>query len=109
LFLILVFIVEYEKGQGMHICPHCEKPGIGCVIKHLKGSIIPATCRVCGGKVHNNRLKAILAVLPFVASWILEKFFLGSSFCHWLPIVGFITMILLTSFSVPLVRIDEKK
>jgi len=32
----------------MHLCPHCEKRGIGFFAKLLSNPIFPADCRLCG-------------------------------------------------------------
>jgi len=86
----------------MHKCPHCNKPGIGYIRKQFIGSKVPATCRACGGKVHNNRLKAILATLPFVVCWITARVFLDVSLFYWVLAPGLLAMVLLTSLWVPL-------
>jgi len=86
----------------MYICPHCNKPGIGYVRKIFIGLRFPATCKACGRKVHNNGLKAMLATLPIPVSWVVTEFFLDKSLFEWLLGIGVITMVLLTSFWVPL-------
>ena len=54
----------------MHICPHCGQPGIGILRKHFIGAAVPATCNNCGEKVFNENKKALIAVAPFIASYV---------------------------------------
>lgn len=52
----------------MHICPHCNKPGVGKVRKIFLGPGKPAVCKSCGGKVINDFVKAHIAVIPLYLS-----------------------------------------
>jgi hypothetical protein len=91
----------------MHRCPYCGKPGIGYIRKHFIGSWLPATCRVCGKKVHNDGLKAVLATLPFIVCIFGSAAIAATSLAYGVIAAGLITMILLNSFWVPLVK-DKK-
>lgn len=93
----------------MHLCSHCKKPGIGYIRKQFIGSKLPATCKECGGKVHNNRLKSFLAIIPFIVLWLLARFYLEYSFFYWVSVSGIIITILLMALWVPLDKDKDER
>ncbi len=87
----------------MHVCPHCQKPGISFARRMCLGPVNPATCRVCGGKV-GVPYSSMWTVFPFVAA-IGAATFVGSfplKAALWAA--GFVAMSICHLKLVPLIR-----
>jgi hypothetical protein len=55
----------------MHLCPHCQQPGITTLHKLLSVSFAPATCSVCGGLSYLHIIHGLYALIAWIMlTWV---------------------------------------
>lgn len=55
----------------MHICPHCNKPGISTIQKLCSVSFAPATCRECKEQSYLHVVHGLYAMITWVIlTWV---------------------------------------
>ena len=55
--------------MNMHICPHCQMPGISGLRRAFLGPGLPAKCSQCGKKV-SVPYWSILTIVPMLAGFL---------------------------------------
>lgn len=88
----------------MHICPHCNQPGIAYLRKIVIGPAMPAVCKNCGGKVINSTGQANFAVVPFAAGLAGLKYLENPVIAWSLMLLGLFVTVVITTRWVKLVK-----
>ena len=88
----------------MHLCPHCNKPGITTMRKLFLGPAWPATCKQCGQKIGASYAKAYLAAVPLLLAGILTIPLRGDALGIILVITGGIITCILHVKLTPLIK-----
>lgn len=88
----------------MYVCPHCNQPGISALRRSFLGPLIPATCKVCGGKIGVPFGKSFLAASSFILAILISPLAHTPAYSLLTVIVGAAAMFVLHFKFVPLIK-----